>query len=833
MTEERAPSVSVIMPTFRRPELLNMAVTSVLAQTFTDFELCVIDDDPEASARLAMEKFHDRRISYSLNRGEGAAAARNTGLARARGQFIAFLDDDDVWKPDFLEKMTQALKVLPARVGVLHCAVEHVLDNDKSVINYPRHKDDVFTAMLRGEKSSGIIALVRREVFDACGNFDERLLSAQDWELWIRVSKKFHFNYIPDVLAVIRAQGDRISKDPGRAISSRELILQKYSSDFKRYPEARVILLKRLGKLNAQLGQWKKAWHWFKQAAENNPAEWLKIVGWLVIEQPLLSSSGRYAWGAVGLAVAVAGYSQFYALKSMYVMNDDVCQHIWWMEVFRNPALFSHDLLLSYALTIEHLGMLLLYKAASFVMAPLTLTKVLPFLLFPASAWAIFRIAFTWTKSPYTSFLVSIAFMVTPIYIQHMTGGQAHVFGYPLFLFFLYFLSAEKYRSALLALLVSVFFFPVIFVLGVGLWGAGCTKLENRKILLKGSREFLAAVLIGLVILAFKFLALSSVVLGEPFSRAQVMGMPELTSSGRWQVWPVDPMLRIMVHFAEQGVFIFKAVQKSAFPLSVKHALLNMHILWCVFFLGALAWWWRVRKNVLDGAKWLMAVLVVSGVFYVIAGQFLLKFYAPDRYVSYSVTIAALLFLVIPLGMFVSQWPEPGVQRVLKVVAAVLFLSAVPLVRNAGLTDYSTHKKLYAFLRTLPANVLIAAYPETADGIPTFSKRSVFINEELSVPLYDRYWQTIKLRTFDFFSAYYAGDPRVVNSFVRRNGITHLVIERKHFSKDFLEGRIYFEPFGSWVKGWLKPGQKFYLENIPLKNCVFQDQDVCVLEVKR
>jgi hypothetical protein len=145
------------------------------------------------------------------------------------------------------------------------------------------------------------------------------------------------------------------------------------------------------------------------------------------------------------------------------------------------------------------------------------------------------------------------------------------------------------------------------------------------------------------------------------------------------------------------------------------------------------------------------------------------------------------------------------------------------------LKDYSANKDLYIFLASLPKDSLIAAFPDTADGIPVFSKRRVFINEEMSVPLFDRYWETIKGRTFDFFGAYYAARQDTVSSFAWRNGITHLVIERRRYSRDFIEGNVYFEPFGSWIKGRFRQGQHFYLQGIPDKACVFVSGETCVI----
>ena len=284
------PVISVVIPAFRRPKLLKGAIASVLRQSFSDLELIVVDDDAQASAQAVVSTFKDPRISYvAQGVSRGGSAARNAGLMRARGELIAFLDDDDEWSPDFLEVLSKVLRASSEKVGVVYCPVEFMnVDGArrKSVVLAQAH-GDVFASILAGERSIvGTVALVRRKVFDVCGGFDEALPSAQDWDMWIRAAKHFHFEYVLQPLATVRDFGPRISSDPLRPIVARELILKKYAQEFKQHPSAQIILLKRLGKLNTLLGRWREAWRWFVQAAADRPVEWIKVVAWLVLQRP-------------------------------------------------------------------------------------------------------------------------------------------------------------------------------------------------------------------------------------------------------------------------------------------------------------------------------------------------------------------------------------------------------------------------------------------------------------------------------------------------------------------------------------------------------------------
>ncbi|MBF0330308.1 MAG: glycosyltransferase [Candidatus Omnitrophica bacterium] len=832
--ERGSPMVSVIVPTFRRPSLLAQAVASVLAQDFLDFELIVVDDDPAMSAKPIVDAFADGRMTYLISGRGGAAAARNDGIRAARGGWVAFLDDDDLMHRDFLSRMLQAASFLHERVAVLHCGIAYVNARGSVRYTHPRHRGDVHASMLRGDKSSGITGLIRRDALMACSGFDERLPSAQDWDLWIRISRAYYFDYIDDVLVTVRDHGVRISSDPMKAIRSREIILEKYADEFNEAPQARVIHVKRLGKLNAEVGQWRESWAWFSKAAAQDPLEWFKIVAWLLLARPGWEKWRGYFYGALTVlfSAVVAVYAQISAVRSMYMVNDDACQHIWWMRMWRTPGLFQDDLLAQYAHSLQNLGILAFYKAASFFVDPLTVARYLPFILFPLSSWALYRCVLAWTREPYAAFLTATAFMVTPIYMQHMAGGHAHVFGYPLLLLFLCAFTLEKYRSAAGVMILAALFFPVIFVLSGGYWLYSFCRRDKGGLVWQGpvlgERMLAAGFFIGAAILAVKFLGGAAPLIGAVLSSDAISRMPEVTSLGRWEVWPVMPVWQALVLFMEKGFFVFKAGYKTGLSPAWKVFLLQGHVLWAGLMVVMGMWWWRKRSAF--SLRPMGILLAVSVLLYVLASTVLLKLYAPDRYVAYPVTLIGLMFIMIPVAVVIAAWPQAWVRRMMKVAAVGLMLAWAPLVKDAGLKDYSDNKKLYTFLETLPANALIAAYPDTADAIPLFSRRRVFINEELSVPLYDHYWETVRVRTFDFFAAYYAVDRKVLTSFVRRNNITHLVIERRRFRQDFLDGRVYFEPFGSWVRSYVKGRSVFYLQSMPVQDCLWADKDVCVVD---
>src|SRR5680860_243609 len=115
------PLFTVVIPTYRRDDFLRDAISSVLAQTFPDYEIIVVDDAPDSSTASVVAAFGDPRITYLKNsRSKGGAGTRNTGAALARGAWIAFLDDDDTWLPQKLESIATIVSADNAELGLVY-----------------------------------------------------------------------------------------------------------------------------------------------------------------------------------------------------------------------------------------------------------------------------------------------------------------------------------------------------------------------------------------------------------------------------------------------------------------------------------------------------------------------------------------------------------------------------------------------------------------------------------------------------------------------------------------------------------------------------------------
>ena len=187
-----APLVSVIMPVYNRAHLIGRAISSVLGQSYQRFEIIVVDDastDELTTALAAIDDIRLRCIAHPYNR--GAAAARNTGIAAAQGEFVAFLDSDDIWYPDKLAFQVAAMRDQPAEVAGHVCAYDCIKSGYKERQIAPNWIDQSFSrAVLFGcTCGPGTTLLCRRAVFAEVGALDEELRRLEDWDWLLRLAE--------------------------------------------------------------------------------------------------------------------------------------------------------------------------------------------------------------------------------------------------------------------------------------------------------------------------------------------------------------------------------------------------------------------------------------------------------------------------------------------------------------------------------------------------------------------------------------------------------------------------------------------------------------------
>ena len=233
------PLVSVVLPTYNRAQTLERSIQSVLNQSFTDFELIVIDDGSTDESGSILAKFSKlANVAIVSRPRRGCAAARNHGIRLARGRYVAFQDSDDEWTPDKLAKAVATLDGSDENTGVFYSDMQAVR-NDGTVWSF--RAPQIEPGVLINERtmdyqvhSIGIqSAVIKQECFQKVGYFDEALPRLIDLEMFIRLSACYKFVHCTENLVNFYL-GDGISTDGKALVAARKHLISKYRKRLKR-----------------------------------------------------------------------------------------------------------------------------------------------------------------------------------------------------------------------------------------------------------------------------------------------------------------------------------------------------------------------------------------------------------------------------------------------------------------------------------------------------------------------------------------------------------------------------------------------------------------------
>ena len=212
----RQLQVSVIIPTYNRGWILRQAVDSVLGQDFEDFELIVVDDGSTDNTREILAAYGNDIVVLEQNN-RGVSAARNRGIAGASAPLIAFLDSDDLWKP---QKLSRQVEFFSAEPQTLICQTEEIWIRNGVRVN-PKKRHHKFSGMIF-EPSLALClvspsaVMMRSELFERVGMFDESLPACEDYDLWLRVSCRYPVDLIDEPLIIKRGgHDDQLSRAAG------------------------------------------------------------------------------------------------------------------------------------------------------------------------------------------------------------------------------------------------------------------------------------------------------------------------------------------------------------------------------------------------------------------------------------------------------------------------------------------------------------------------------------------------------------------------------------------------------------------------------------------
>ena len=307
-----SPLVSILTPVYKGEHFISSAIESVLAQTYQNFELLIVNDgSPDGSADEIRPYLADPRVRYFEQSNAGVAAARNCALAHATGKYVGFLDQDDLWLKDRLAWQVDFLEDHPD-AALVHSRQEYVNESGDAVvtefINVEPISGNCFPQLFEKNRIAVLTVLIRRAVILEVGGLNSLAARADDYELWLQVSLRYPIAFLDKVVARYRVHTTNASHDSLQMTEAELIVINSVLAqrELVKSQVGRAAIRRRLAVLHRELGEWQmwkmhdyiQARRHFAVAAYNDP---FSIVRWRPLLWCSFTPSQRTAlswWGA-------------------------------------------------------------------------------------------------------------------------------------------------------------------------------------------------------------------------------------------------------------------------------------------------------------------------------------------------------------------------------------------------------------------------------------------------------------------------------------------------------------------------------------------------------
>lgn len=287
------PKVSVVIPAYNSERFIAETLESVFNQSYQDFEVIVVDDGSSDGTDKVISRY-EGRLTYIRKKNEGISVARNTGIAQARGEYVAFIDHDDIWLP---EKLKEQMALLEGNKEIYLCFSDvYIIDEKgrrgKNVFKIcPAHSGMVFKQLLKDNFIPVITAVIKKEVFKEIGLFNPQYRIAEDWDLFLRISKQYPVVFVNRPLAKYRIHSGSFSRHRNLMFAEVISIMNKYTGSVDKATARTVEMRKRkfqfdLGIVYLQEGMRSKARDFFLAKVREEPLPFCFYAGLLVTYLP-------------------------------------------------------------------------------------------------------------------------------------------------------------------------------------------------------------------------------------------------------------------------------------------------------------------------------------------------------------------------------------------------------------------------------------------------------------------------------------------------------------------------------------------------------------------
>ncbi len=277
--EESTPTISVIITTFNRKDYCREAIKSVLAQTYKDFELIVLDNSSKDETSEVVKNFDDQRIRYICHPQMNIAQARNLGWHNAKGTYVAYLDDDDRWLPNKLIKQLALFEKPGHEPALVYGGFVRIDQQGKKIGEFRPTLQGLQGMILKdllkqkdAFTGSASNALLRRDILEKLDGYNEIVTTGEDWELYLRLSEKYTIEYIREPVLEIRQHvGPRLGDKLTEAAGLELLVMDQYKDIFNKDSKMKSFYFQKIGGKYFRMKDKQKGRMYMRKAIKASP----------------------------------------------------------------------------------------------------------------------------------------------------------------------------------------------------------------------------------------------------------------------------------------------------------------------------------------------------------------------------------------------------------------------------------------------------------------------------------------------------------------------------------------------------------------------------------
>ena len=495
-------------------------------------------------------------------------------------------------------------------------------------------------------------------------------------------------------------------------------------------------------------------------------------------------------------ATLYSGLALQQAFSHEYIVQDDARQHVFWMQRFLDPDLFSNDLIANYFQSVAPIGYTTIYKiAAVFGINPLIFNKLLPLILGAIATCYCFGICMQLLPVPIAGFIASLLLNQSLWMKDDLISATPRAFVYPLFLAFLYYLLQRSILLCLVAIALLGLFYPQYVLICVGILILQFFDNGNKPISHSQYRQnyLLFGLGLGMSIVVILFYALTQGEFEPVITATQAKALPEFWAKGRSEFFRNNPLTFFLLG-ERSGLLNVGFVRPGTLTLGLLLPILSR-------FPNQ----FPLVKQISTRIRLLLHLLLVSIGMFLAAHALLFKLHLPSRYTEHSFRILLALSAGIVLTLILDALlkrgsVQPGENvpnnfqfiQVITVVSTVLIAALVILypcfVEDFPLTKYKIghYPALYQFFQEQPKDSLIASSAEEANNLPIFAQRSILVGREYAIPYHWGYYRQFRQRAIDLIQAQYSPNLAQLKHFIQRYGIDLWLLENKVLTLKYL-----------------------------------------------